>query len=135
MRKEITYYAFDDTEFDTEEKCLEYERNVKLRYEAVLLLDEHLRPIDMSSKRGLDDLEDAINESYYIKILDAKTAEKLFYWIRISVDMNMDGFPDEFSDGMWLAYDDDNGVWFDPVACMKHYADIVDKLNEVSGCR
>ena len=132
MRKEITYYAFDDTEFDTEEECLEYERNVKLRYEAVLLLDEHLRPIDLSSKRGLDDLGDAINESYYIKILDAETAEKLFYWIRISVDMNMDGFPDKFADGMWLAYDDDNGVWFDPVACMEHYARIVSKLNEVS---
>ena len=29
MRKEIAYYAFDDTEFATEEACLEYERSVK----------------------------------------------------------------------------------------------------------
>lgn len=38
MRKEVAYYAFDDTEFATEEACLEYEQNLRLDLSSVLLL-------------------------------------------------------------------------------------------------
>ena len=135
MRKETTYYAFDDTEFDTEEACLEYEQNLRLDLSSVLLLNEKFEVIKLKNLSDLNALDKAISEIFYIKILNVEIAERFFNWIILTVGMNMDGFPEEFADGMWLAYDDDNGVWFDPVACMKHYANIVDKLNGVSGCR
>ena len=131
MRKEITYYAFDDTEFDTEEACLEYEQNLRLDLSSFLLLNKKFEAIELKNLSDLNALDKAISETFYIKILNVEIAERFFNWIMLTVGMNMDGFPEEFADGMWLAYDDDNGVWFDPVACMKHYASIVDKLNEV----
>ena len=136
MRKEIAYYAFDDTEFTTEEACLEYERSVKEDYLSVLFLDEELKPIDLSGKTGLYELEDAVAGAYYIKIINAEAAERFFHWLRLAVGVNMDGFPDEFEDGMWLAYDNDDAyAWYDPIKRMKYYANIVDKLNEVSECQ
>ena len=136
MRKETTYYAFDDTEFATEEACLEYERSVKEDYLSVLFLDEDLKPIDLSDKKGLYELEDAVAGAYYIKIINAETAERFFHWLRLSIGVNMEGFPEELKSGMWLVYDDeDDYEWYDPIERMKYYANIVDKLNEVSECQ
>ena len=132
MRKEITYYAFDDTEFDTEEECLEYERQVNVNYSSVIFLNSKFEVIELSEIHEMDVLEDAVCEAQYIKIIDAEKAKHLFDWIVSVVGMNTDGL-EEITDGMWLAYDDENAdAWYDPVACMKHYASIVDKLNEVS---
>ena len=135
MRKEITYYAFDDTEFDTEEECLEYEQNLRLDLSSVLLLNKKFEVIKLKNLSDLNALDEDFSETFYIKILNVEIAERFFNWIILTVGMNMDGFPDELADGMFLAYDDDNGAWFDPVACMKYYANIVDKLNEVNKCQ
>lgn len=135
MRKEITYYAFDDTEFDTEEECLEYERNVNVNYSSVIFLNSKFDVIELNEIHEMDVLEDAVCEVQYIKIIDAEKAKHLFDWIVSFVGMNTDGL-EEITDGMWLAYDDENAdAWYDPVACMKYYANIVDKLNEVSECQ
>lgn len=133
MRKEVAYYAFDDTEFATEEACLEYEQNLRLDLSSVLLLNKKFEVIKLKNLSDMNALDEAISETFYIKILNVEIAERFFNWIRLTVGMNMDGFPDEFSDGMWLAYDDENAdAWYDPIERMKYYANIVDKLNEVS---
>lgn len=136
MRTETTYYAFDDTSFSTKEACEEYERNITENYLSVVFFDENLKVIDLKKYKELDGLEDAIASSYYIKIVNAEHAERFFSWLRLSIGMNFDGFPDEFSDGMWLVYDDeDDYEWYDPIERMKYYANILDKLNEVSECQ
>ena len=135
MRKETTYYAFDDTSFSTKEACEEYERKITEDYLSVVFFDENLKVIDLKKYKKLDDFEDAVASSFYIKIVNAEHAERFFSWLRLSIGMNFDGFPDEFEDGMWLAYDDENAyAWYDPVACMNYYANIVSKLKEVDGC-
>ena len=136
MRAETTYYAFDDTSFSTKEACEEYERKITEDYLSVVFFDENLKVIDLKKYKELDDLEDAVASSFYIKIVNAEHAERFFSWLRLSIGMNFDGFPDEFEDGMWLAYDDeDDYEWYDPIERMKYYANIVDKLNGVSECQ
>ena len=136
MRTETTYIAFDNTEFDNEEECLEYERKVTVNYSSVIFLNSKFDVIELSEIHDIDVLEDAVCEAQYIKIVDVEKAKHLFDWIGSVVGMNTDGFPEEFKNGMWLAYDDEIAdAWYDPVACMKYYANIVDKLNEVSECR
>ena len=135
MRTETTYYAFDNTEFYNEEECLEYERQVNVNYSSVIFLNSKFDVIKLSEIHEMDVLEDAVCEAQYIKIIDAEKAKHLFDWIVSVVGMNTDGL-EEITDGMCLAYDDENAdAWYDPVACMNYYANIVDKLNEVSGCR
>ena len=136
MRKEIAYYAFDDTEFKSKKACLEYEQNLRLDLSSVLLLNEKFEVIKLKNLSDLNALDEAISETFYIKILNVEIAERFFNWIRLTVGMNMDGFPDEFEDGMWLAFDnEDDYEWYDPIERMKYYANIVSKLNEVSECR
>lgn len=131
MRTETTYYAFDDTSFSTKEACEEYERNITENYLSVVFFDEDLKVIDLKKYNELNGLEDAVANSFYIKIVNAEHAERFFDWLRLSIGMNFDGFPDEFEDGMWLAYDNDDAYeWFNPVERAKFYEDIVNKLNE-----
>lgn len=133
MRTETTYYAFDDTSFSTKEACEGYERNITENYLSIVFFDENLKVIDLKEYKELGSLEDAVASAFYIKIVNAERAERFFSWLRFSIGMNFDGFPDEFEDGMWLVYDDeDDYEWFNPVERMKYYADIVDKLNVVS---
>ena len=73
MRTEITYYAFDDTEFYDEYSCRNYEQEFFSTLNSVIMRDEDLKPIEVSE----DNYGDAA-DAYYIIIVDADKARTLF---------------------------------------------------------
>ena len=73
MRTEITYYAFDDTEFYDERSCRNYEREFFSALDSVIMRDEDLKPLEISE----DNYGDAA-DAYYIFIVDADKARTLF---------------------------------------------------------
>lgn len=56
------YIAFDDTEFDNEKVCLEYEATLRER-EAVMLAD--MRAFDSEGKK-LEDIQEILDRANYI---------------------------------------------------------------------
>lgn len=70
MRKEIHYFADDDTEFDTEEECIAYERTFKEQLDAVLFFDDDLNELTETS-----DIE---SYGVFMYIKDRDKAECLF---------------------------------------------------------
>ena len=70
VRKEVHYFADDDTEFDTEEECLEYERTFKDQIAAVRFFDDDYNE--------LSDLEHIESYGVYMYIVDRGKAELLF---------------------------------------------------------
>ena len=136
MTKETTFFAFDFRAFDTEEECAAYEKQVKKNADSVVFLDYQFKRINPFDEPGLDDIEEAICSATYIIVRNSEAANEFFDWMRLSIGFNWDGLPKGFDDAntTW-AYDDDAEEWYNPVACMKYYTDIVSKLNEVSGCR
>ena len=40
MRKEIVYYAFDDTEFDSKQECEQYEKQFMVNLNDIIIFDE-----------------------------------------------------------------------------------------------
>ena len=105
MRTEITYYAFDDTEFYDEEACREYEKLFLSSISSVIMRDEDLNPIEISG----EDYRKA-SEAYYIFIIDADKAKVLFGYLESLVGTAQPKC--EFEGGDILVYDDDGG-WDD----------------------
>ena len=73
MRTETIYYAFDDSEFDNEEECLAYEKEIKDRMNAAVFYDDEKAIVDVE--------KDGTGNVYYIRIVDAKRALFLFAWL------------------------------------------------------
>lgn len=76
MRIETKYFAFDETEFNTEEECLTYEAKQNALWGSVVLLDEEFH----GPKPGIGMLEFA-GCAIYVKVLDAEKAGKLINWL------------------------------------------------------
>lgn len=70
MRKEVHYFADDDTEFDTEEECLAYERTFKDQLDAVLFFTDGFEEVT--------DMCDIEGYGVYMLIKDRDKAECLF---------------------------------------------------------
>lgn len=70
MRKEVHYFADDDTEFDTEEECLAYEAMFKEQLDAVAFFDDDFNEIT--------DVENIEGYGVYMYIKDRGKAEALF---------------------------------------------------------
>lgn len=77
MRIETTYFAFDDTEFDTEEECIAYETEQNALWDSVVLLDEEFH----GPKPGIGMLEFAVGFAIYVKVIDVEKYGKLFNWV------------------------------------------------------
>lgn len=76
MRVEITYYAFDETEFDTEEECRDYEQNLLSKFKAVSFFDSNRRLLETPSLQQIE------SEAVYMLIKSKSGAEDLFEWLQ-----------------------------------------------------
>lgn len=70
MRIETHYFADDDTEFDTEAECREYEELFRAQIESVVFFDENLTV--------LESLEDVESYAAFMYIKDGEKANALF---------------------------------------------------------
>ena len=100
MRKEVHYFADDDTEFDTEEECLEYERTFKDQIAAVRFFDDDYDE--------LSDLERIESYGVYMYIVDRDKAELLFNRLGEYISFDQPDFG--VSNGDVLMWQDDGWV-------------------------
>lgn len=103
MRKETTYYAFDETEFYDERSCRNYEREFFSSLDSVIMRDEDLKPISMSE----EDVNKAA-DAYYIFIINAEKARTLFKHLEDLIGTEQPKC--EFEDNDVLVYDE-AGTW------------------------
>lgn len=95
MRSETTYYAFDDTEFFSEEECLAYEKYVSEHMTAAEFYDDEMNLVDVQ--------KDGTGNVYYIRIISAEKAPGLFSWLNDQYGFD---YPQgEFEDGDVFSYD------------------------------
>lgn len=114
MRIEITYFADDDTEFDTEEECRAYEARQTEDFKSVLFFDEDLNQLTECN-------EDTFACAIYMKILDGEKADRLMKWQWGYFGVCMDGLPSELHDGDIYAWDDITELWYNPVEKLEKY--------------
>lgn len=78
MRIETTYFAWDESEFDTEEECLAYEKGLEDMWSGVVLIDEEYRTQADAKMPAYDFLE---SFAIYIKVLDVEKAKEMINWV------------------------------------------------------
>ena len=101
MRSETTYYAFDDTEFYSEEECLAYEKSVSEQMTAAEFYDDEMNLVDVQ--------KDGTGNVYYIRIINAEKAPGLFSWLNDQYGFD---YPQgEFEDGDVFSYYARNDEW------------------------
>lgn len=100
MRVEVTYFADDDTEFDTEAECREYEDLFRAQLDAVVFFDQSYRQLD-----SFDEIE---SYAGYMYIKDGDKANALFPRLEQYISFCK---PDwEVSTGDILHWDDDGDL-------------------------
>lgn len=100
VRKEVHYFADDDTEFDTEEECLEYERTFKDQLKAVRFFDDEFDEVT--------DFERIESYGVYMYIVDRDKAELLFE--RLGEYISFDAPDFGVADGDVIMWQDDGWV-------------------------
>ena len=82
MRIEVTYYADDGEEFDTEEACREYEERLKKDMSSVIFYDENKKVMKNPT------IEDIEQDAFYLKVLNAEEATRLFDWLHYQISFD-----------------------------------------------
>lgn len=120
MRIETTYFAFDGTEFDTEEECLAYENRVLALWDSVDTFDSEFNLGEKGSETALED-------AYYIVVKDEENAKSFVQWVNSVYGFS---FPDEdIVEGNGIIYyDEDRSAW---VNLTKHYEELGEKLASI----
>lgn len=123
MRSETTYYAFDDTEFYSEEECLAYEKSVSEQMTAAEFYDGEMNLVDVQ--------KDGTGDAYYIRIINAKKAPALFRWLNDQFGMEHpeDG---DYEDGDLYVYDCDHDEWVNLTA-QKKFIEKVEQMFKKEG--
>lgn len=106
MRTEITYYAFDDTEFSSEEECLAYEGKIKKNMGGVRFFNEHFVPILIDCLDAAEKFGDAI----YILVTDASKAYGFMNWLTDYTGIDAPQ-PTHWRDNDVWYYDEDLYEW------------------------
>ena len=121
MRTETIYYAFDDSEFDNEEECLAYEKEIKDRMNAAVFYDDEKAIVDVE-KYGTGSV-------YYIRIVDAKRAPFLFAWL---CDYCGFDYPndDDYKDGDLFVYDCDHDEWVNLNEQLRWTQSVIDSFKD-----
>ena len=117
MRTETKYFAFDETEFDTEAECLAYEKKLEGLWDGVVLLDEEFR-----TPNGIPSLEFAEGFAIYVKVLDAEKAGQLINWIYEYSGISMPPVDMIYNGGVYK-YDED---------APEDWVDLTERLREVT---
>jgi hypothetical protein len=82
MRAETKYYAYDDTEFESEDECLLYEKRLRGSLCGARFFDVEGREITFDP-----DNPEEIDDAMYCHIVDDKVAPALFNWLRDYADL------------------------------------------------
>lgn len=127
MRVEITYYAIDDTEFDTKEDCEAYEKALEDGFKSIVFFDEDMNPITSF------DPERISTYAFYMGIRDADNAYDFIRWLYGYAGMNMDGIPENLTVGDVYAWDNDEGEWRNPMQKLRELQATVDKIEKAVG--
>lgn len=124
MEKIITYVAFDGTQFDDEDECVEYEflESAKEYTDSFTLYNEAREPIKISFN------EDALDETKFIIIKEAKAIFFLDEWMidncfYETISKVADRLNIESCIGLWI-WDDKEETW-------KHWETEMSKMREL----
>lgn len=131
MRIETTYFAFDDTEFETEAECLAYEKKLDGMWDSVILLDEEFRTYEVAKISPMEFLE---SFALYIKVLDAEKAGELINWVYEQTGASMPPVDMIYTGGVYKFDDDAPEDWVDLTELFHETAKELDSINKaVSG--
>ena len=114
MREVTTYYAFDDTEFDVREECIEYEskgRDYCCEFiKAYDFYDKDKQHIDIpatDADRMLSDIEEAYSKSEYVRVYDLLDDALEFIYQQLGLDL-----PHEVGYFKYDFYGKHGGGWY-----------------------
>ena len=126
MRKETTYYAFDDTEFFDENECIAYEKHISDLFYSVDIFDSAFKRIGTTEVNWFDE-HNVLEDAYYVVIKDVEKAKEFLRWASENYGYNLpdDGMVSGFD---IIYYDEDDGEW---VNLTKRYNELCDKLNKL----
>lgn len=105
MRIEVHYFADDDTEFDTEQECIEYESVVSELFDSVSWFNENHTLLEQADYYDIEDM------AMFMFVHDAAKAKVLFS--KLSEMISFEPPKEEPQDGSVFAYDTDMGEWID----------------------
>lgn len=110
MRIETTYFAFDDTEFETEAECIAYEKKLNNLWDSVVLIDEEFRTYEVAKISPMEFLE---SFALYIKVLDAEKAGELINWVYEQTGASMPPVDMIYTGGVFKYEESANEDWID----------------------
>lgn len=122
MRAETTWYAIDDTEFDSKEECEAYETALEEGFKSIVFFDENLNLIRFFEPEHISDY------AFYMGIREPEKAWDFIRWLYGYAGMSIDGIPEELKVGQVYAWDNSDEVWKDPAAQLAALQEIVDKI-------
>lgn len=116
------YVADDGTEFRDEEECRMYEDS-KRDYSSVRFFDIEQEEINPNAYT----IDCLYSDANYLIIMDAERAKELFTYLYETYGFEP---PREYETGDILAYDEDDGGWYDLV---KKIDELIGIYNKVKG--
>lgn len=119
MTTKVLYISVDGEEFETEEECLEYEKN-RDAHGAILMFAANRLPITD------EDSVAAFEDAQYLYILDAERAKKFFDYISESYGYTVPD-SDEVVDGGLYVFEDTH--------YKESYIDLVDRIADLEVLR
>jgi len=124
MRTEITYYAFDDTEFDNEQECLAYEKDKQELFRAVEFYGDDLKLMSTGDPG-------VWNEAMYFRVVDPSRTEELFRYLYYYTGIDAPTAK-AYCKGDVFYYDPDFDKWFNLTEELKRITDLVKHFEEGS---
>ena len=128
MRSETTYYAFDDTEFYSEEECLAYEEKIKNSLLGVSFFDEKTNPVIIDSPENAERFGDTM----YFLVTEEDAAQDYLNWIKDYTGMDVPEETKWCKGDVWF-YDDDNYEWINATATINRLQNIVNMIAAKEG--
>ena len=104
MHSVTTWYAFDETEFDSKEECEEYERTTLDLINSVMFFDYEMNYLKDPTVADIEEL------AFYMIITDVKKAEALFDYLPRYISFEA---PNRIENGSMFEYDKDDCSWID----------------------
>lgn len=110
MRIETKYFAWDESEFDTEEECLAYEKGLEDMWSGVVLIDEEYRTQVDAQMPAHDFLE---GFALYIKVLDVEKAKEMINWVTEYSGVSVPPVDMIYENGLFKFDEDAQDEWVD----------------------
>lgn len=124
MRTETTYYAIDETEFDNEQDCLDYERGLTKLSGSVQWFTEDRVLMEEP------DFQDIESIAMYFRVVDAEAAAEFFDWLPTMISFDK---PEcKLENGQVFAYNTDNGEWDDMRELVRRISSVIEEIERVA---